>query len=78
MTEPEISLQVDAVGLPCPMPLLKAKQAMHQLQAGQRLELRATDPGSCRDIPSWCRLAGHQLLSQTDQTPFVFVIEKAG
>lgn len=65
--------QVDAQGLACPMPLLKAKLALNGMQAGQVLQVLATDAGSQRDIASFCQLAGHQLLHQEQLVTGVFV-----
>lgn len=56
--------QVDARGVPCPMPLLKAKLALNALQAGEVLYVMATDPGSQRDFKSFAQLAGHELLAE--------------
>lgn len=53
---------VDASGLRCPLPLLRAKQAINALQSQQVLLLVATDVGADRDIPAWINLSGHQLL----------------
>ena len=53
---------VDARGLICPMPLLKAKKALNELQSGQRLLVLATDPGSVRDFEVFSAQSGHQLL----------------
>ncbi|WP_324769176.1 sulfurtransferase TusA family protein [Pokkaliibacter plantistimulans] len=52
---------LDATGLMCPMPLLKAKQALRQLQAGQILHVMASDAGSSRDIPVFVHRSGHTL-----------------
>jgi tRNA 2-thiouridine synthesizing protein A len=54
--------QVDAIGLNCPLPLLKAKQGLNKLQAGQILVLTCTDPGSVRDFEVFARQSGHKLL----------------
>lgn len=79
MSEVNIALHVDASGLPCPMPLLKAKQAMHQVAAGEMIAIVATDAGSWRDIPAWCALAGHTIVEQHQQDErFQFVIRKLG
>lgn len=56
--------EVDAVGLDCPMPLLKAKLELNRLASGQVLRVIATDPGSQRDFRSFAQLAGHQLLHE--------------
>ncbi len=69
---------IDASGLPCPMPLLKLKQALHKLSASQTVLLIATDPNSQTDILRFCQIAGHdvQLIKQ-EQQRFEFLIHKA-
>lgn len=59
----EADLIVDAKGKSCPMPVVLARKGMDSLAAGQLLAIEATDPGSCRDIPSWARDMGHELLA---------------
>lgn len=59
--------QLDACGLSCPMPLLKAKLLLNQLASGAVLMVRATDAGSQRDFRSFARLAGHDLLREEQQ-----------
>lgn len=54
---------LDARGLKCPMPLLKAKQALNGMAAGQELVIEATDPGSVRDFEAFTRQSGHELVS---------------
>ncbi len=56
--------ELDAVGLACPMPLLKAKLELNRLASGQVLQVTATDPGSQRDFRSFAKLAGHTLLHE--------------
>lgn len=56
-------LEIDATGLACPLPLLKAKQGLNQLASGQYLRLTATDPGSVRDIRVFAELSPHQLIA---------------
>ena len=58
---------LDLKGLNCPLPLLKAKQALNKMTSGQILRVLATDAGSVRDFASFCRLSGHELLSSTEQ-----------
>ncbi|MDG0812829.1 sulfurtransferase TusA family protein [Cohnella rhizosphaerae] len=53
---------LDCKGLACPMPIVKTKKAMDQLEAGQVLEVQATDKGSLADIQSWANNTGHQYL----------------
>jgi tRNA 2-thiouridine synthesizing protein A len=56
---------LDASGLSCPMPLLKAKQMLNNLTAGALLRVIATDPGSVRDFEVFARQSGHTLLEST-------------
>ncbi len=59
--------EVDARGLQCPMPLLKAKRALNALASGERLRVLATDSGSQRDFSVFAEQSGHLLLSaETD------------
>ena len=53
---------LDVQGLNCPMPLLKAKKALNEMAAGQRLKVIATDPGSERDFQTFSAQSGHALL----------------
>lgn len=67
MTEHQVSeqtadLHVDASTLQCPLPLLKTRQALRQLRAGQLLEVIATDTGSANDIPAYLRQSCHALV----------------
>lgn len=59
--------EVDARGMACPLPLLKAKQALRNLNSGQQLRVLATDRGSLRDIKTFAELSGHLLLEQTEE-----------
>ncbi len=56
------NLTIDASGLSCPMPLLKAKQGLSRLQTGENLLLLATDPGSVRDMQAYANLSPHTLI----------------
>lgn len=58
--------EVDATGLNCPMPLLKAKLALNQLVSGAVLKVTATDAGSQRDFRAFARLAGHTLVHEEE------------
>ena len=53
---------VDARGVSCPGPLLKAKKGMGNLEMGQILEIMSNDPGSKNDIPRWAKKVGHEFL----------------
>ena len=60
------TIELDTCGLQCPMPLLKAKRALHAMEAGQRLRVIATDPGSMRDFEVFARQSGHLLLASEE------------
>jgi tRNA 2-thiouridine synthesizing protein A len=69
--------EIDTSGLNCPLPILKAKKALTELQSGQTLKVIATDPGSWRDFEAFARQTGNELVSQekTD-TNFVYVLKR--
>jgi TusA-related sulfurtransferase len=65
-TTPAADAVLDATGLRCPLPLLRAKQAIGALARGQVLEVTATDRGAARDFPAWLRQSPHELLDQAE------------
>jgi tRNA 2-thiouridine synthesizing protein A len=70
---------LDARGLPCPLPLLKAKQALARLEAGQLLEVMATDAGSWRDFETFAEQSAHDLLDREERGEvFHYWIRKGG
>ena len=76
MTYAEL-IEVDAIGLVCPMPLLKAKRALNAMDAGQRLRVLATDQGSVRDFQVFAEQSGHQLLESTETDGvYIHILEK--
>ena len=56
-----------ARGLNCPLPILKAKKALAELQSGQLLKVLSTDPGSLRDFQAFARQTGNELVEQTTE-----------
>lgn len=73
-----IASTVDASGLNCPMPLLKAKQGLKALASGECLEVIATDPGSVRDFKVFAELSGNELLlSQQENERYRYILKKA-
>ncbi len=73
----EKSITVDACGLQCPGPIIRLKQEMDVLSPGDRLKMKATDPGFARDVKSWCTLTGNDLVSlETAGGMIEAVIEK--
>jgi TusA-related sulfurtransferase len=65
MTELTIAAEVDARGLACPLPILRAKKALSALGSGKLLRVLATDPGSVRDFQAFARQTGNELVEQT-------------
>lgn len=61
------TIKLDACGIQCPGPILKLKQAMENLSAGQRLEVRATDAGFPRDAESWCHTTGNLFVGKRSE-----------
>lgn len=59
--------RLDARRLLCPMPVIKTQERIRQLAAGDELEVVATDPGALQDIPAWCRVHGHEVVSTSEQ-----------
>jgi tRNA 2-thiouridine synthesizing protein A len=69
--------QIDCTGLFCPMPIVKTREAMTQMTAGQVLEMLSDDPASDPDMRSWARNTGHELLDVSrDGAVYHFVIRK--
>lgn len=70
--------EVDAVGLNCPLPILKTKKAMAVLSSGQVVHIMATDPGAKPDFEAFAKQGGHQLLENREENgTFHFVLRKA-
>ncbi len=68
---------LDAKGLNCPLPILKAKKALKAVPAGGTLEILATDPGSVADFQAFCRTTGNELVEQDeDGGVYRFVLRK--
>jgi len=67
---------LDAKGLNCPLPILKARKALKEVPAGGTLEILATDPGSVADFQAFCRQTGNELLeSSNDESVYRFLIK---
>ncbi|MFT5422014.1 MAG: tRNA 2-thiouridine synthesizing protein A [Candidatus Endobugula sp.] len=73
-----IAKTIDAKRLSCPLPLLKAKQGLHQIESGEYLLVLATDGGSVRDFHSFIDLSEHSMIKFTDQDGhYQYLIQKA-
>jgi tRNA 2-thiouridine synthesizing protein A len=59
-------VRLDALGLLCPMPVIRTQDRVRGLAAGTTLEVLATDPGAVHDIRAWCRVHGHQFLDDRE------------
>ena len=76
MTTATADRELDVRGLNCPLPILRAKKALADLQTGQVLKVMATDPGSVKDFQAFCKQTGNELLSHTEGAEFVFLLKK--
>ena len=77
----DIHKELDARGLNCPLPILKAKKALAAMHSGEVLKVLATDPGSVRDFQAFARQTGNDLISQDtlsegQQEQFVHVLRR--
>jgi tRNA 2-thiouridine synthesizing protein A len=73
----QITQQVDARGLNCPMPIVKTAQAMKAVPSGSLLEVLATDPGSVKDFEAWSRTTGNELVERSvDGGIYRFVLRR--
>ena len=79
MTAREPDFTLDAKGLKCPLPVLKARKAMKDLKAGGVLRVFATDPGAVKDFEHFCKTTGAHLLDCQEQAGgvLVFTLQKS-
>ena len=84
MKQPEVTDQIkfnqtlDARGLNCPLPILKAKLALNKMQAGQILHVAATDPHSIIDFEAYCARTGHEIVQIREAEDVIeFLIRRA-
>jgi tRNA 2-thiouridine synthesizing protein A len=74
----EVNQTLDARGLNCPLPILRTKKSLTALESGEVLKVIATDPGSLKDIDSFCAQTGNELISSQQQgKEYEFIIRKA-
>jgi len=67
---------LDAKRLMCPMPVIRTQDKIAELQAGDTLEVMCTDPGALNDIPAWCRINGHEVVSSSEEKGEVIITVK--
>jgi tRNA 2-thiouridine synthesizing protein A len=69
--------ELDATGLNCPLPILRAKKALNGLATGKVLRIIATDPGSVKDFEAFAKQTGNELMSSTEEGgKFMFLMRK--
>jgi tRNA 2-thiouridine synthesizing protein A len=69
--------ELDARGLNCPLPILRAKKTLNEMQSGQVLRIMATDPGSVKDFQAFAKQTGNELLSSAENNKeFEFFIKR--
>ncbi|MEJ2106350.1 MAG: sulfurtransferase TusA family protein [Acidiferrobacteraceae bacterium] len=74
----DYDVELDARGLNCPLPILRAKKSINGMSSGQVLHIVATDPGSVKDFESFCKQTGNELLASGEADGnFTFDIRKA-
>ncbi len=72
-----VTQTLDARNLSCPLPILRTKKALNAMQAEDLLEITATDPGSVKDLQSFCEQTGNVLISSKEgDNEYIFVIRK--
>ncbi len=70
-------VEVDARRLLCPMPVIRLQDCINRQPAGASVRITCTDPGAMNDIPSWCRINGHTVISSDQrQEEFIFLVRK--
>lgn len=73
----EFDQELDATGLNCPLPILRAKKSLSGMDSGKILQIIATDPGSVKDFEAFSKQTGNELLnSNEDDGKFYFLIKK--
>ena len=70
---------LDAKGLSCPLPVLKARRAMQDMKPGEILEVLATDPAAPKDFQNFCEVGGHRMVASSEAAGiYTMRIRKAG
>lgn len=73
----DFDVELDTSGLNCPLPVLKARKALSEMSAGQRLHLIVTDAGAAQDIPAFSKMTNNPLIESSEEGESLhFIIEK--
>ena len=70
--------QLDARNLLCPLPVIRTQDKVADLDPGDQLTVTCTDPGALNDIPAWCRINGHQVITTRDLGDDVEIVLEVG
>ncbi len=76
-----VDKELDARRILCPLPVIRAQDAIAGMQAGERLRVVATDPGVKNDIPAWCRINGHRvesIIEENDEITITIEVDGLG
>ncbi len=69
--------ELDARGLNCPLPILKTRKAINDMQVGDTLRVITTDPGSVKDFPTFAKQTGHELIAtEENDDEYIFTLRK--
>jgi tRNA 2-thiouridine synthesizing protein A len=74
----EVVVELDARRLLCPMPVIKLQNCINQQEVGTRVEITCTDPGALNDIPAWCRINGHRVISSLERDDEIIILVEKG
>ena len=74
----EVVVELDARRLLCPMPVIKLQNCIAQQTVGARVEITCTDPGALNDIPAWCRINGHRVISSLERDDEIIILVEKG
>ena len=77
-TESQPIHQLDAQRLLCPIPVIRTQDKVKTLQTGDLLEVWCTDPGTLQDIPTWCRINGHQIIDTEQEGTLIKIRIQVG
>jgi tRNA 2-thiouridine synthesizing protein A len=73
----KFNVEVDAIGMNCPLPILRTKKALSTMQSGEVLKVKATDAGAAHDFPAFAKQTGNELLSSaTEGDVLVFFLKR--
>ena len=69
---------LNAKNLMCPMPVIRTQDTIKTMHPGEQLRVECSDPGTLHDIPAWCRINGHKLVSAQDNGDEIVIIVEVG